>query len=136
MSDVKLEFLTLCDFAMTSSEGKLSIVGIFDRMFVSQTPAKFSRFFTVAILSGKPNSEAKISFTIQIPSKKELPGPKEMIIKFGSGGRTNLITDVANFPLPEIGEYKLFILANGKSLGSNSFFVSKTSTPSNKKTVN
>lgn len=136
MSDLKLEFLTLCDFAMTSSEGKLSVIGMFDRMFITQTPAKFLRFFIVAIISGKPDSEVKITYSVQSPVKKETLNPKEVNVKIGSGGRANLIVDVANFPLPEIGEYKLFILANGKSLGSNSFFVSKTSTPSNKKTVN
>jgi len=136
MSDLKLEFLTLCDFAMTSSEGKLSVIGMFDRMFVTETPAKFLRFFIVTIVSGKPEKEAKILFNVQTPSKKKALNPKEVVVKIGSGGRTNIITDVGNFPLPETGEYKLSVTSDGKVLGSISFFASKVTAQSNKKTVN
>ncbi|MFH0942782.1 MAG: hypothetical protein V1810_01270 [Candidatus Beckwithbacteria bacterium] len=135
MSDLKLEFLTLCDFAMTSSEGKLSVIGMFDRMFVTETPSSFLRFFIVAILTGKPNTEVKISFNIQLPSRKEVK-PKEMTIKISTGGKINIINDVPNFPLPEVGEYKLSLKSGGKNLGSTSFIVSKVSVQSNKKIVN
>lgn len=136
MSDLKLEFLTLCDFAMTSSEGKLSVIGMFDRMFVTETPSSFLRFFIVAILTGKPDTEVKISFNIQLPSKKEVK-PKEMTIKISTGGKINIINDVPNFPLPEVGEYKLSLKSGEKNLGSTSFFVSKAPTNANtSKTIN
>jgi hypothetical protein len=135
MDNLKLDFLALCDFAMTSAEGKLSIIGIFDRMFVRDVPSSFLRFFIVAIVRGESDSTVKITYLVKTPSKKEALNPKEIMVKIGSSGKANLTVDVANFPLPEVGEYQLIIKADGKELGSTLFYVSKvnTSDPSAKK---
>lgn len=126
----------MCDFAMTSREGKLSIIGIFDRMFVVNTPAKFTRFFIVSTLEGEPGSEHKITFNVKTPSGKKLMEGKEMTIKLGGNGKSNTITDISNFPLPEIGEYRLSILEDGKTIDEKIFAVSKVTTESDTKAQN
>lgn len=108
MAEVTVELLTLCDHALTSKEGKLSIIGIFDRMFVRGVPTTFSRFFVVAILNGAPESEHQINLSIQDPQGKEvLPTPKDLKIQLGTQGRSNILTDVVNLPIPMVGEYTI-----------------------------
>jgi hypothetical protein len=118
VSDLTLELLTLCDFALTSKEGKLSLIGIFDRMFVRKTPSTFARFFIVAVLKGKPDSQHQISLSIKDPQGNEvLPKAKEISIKLGSQGRSNIITDIVNMPLPTTGDYRVTLFMKEKKLG-------------------
>lgn len=126
MADVKLELLTLCDHALTSKEGKLSIIGIFDRMFVKKTPTTFARFFVVAVFTGKPESQHKIALSIKDPQGKEvLPSTKEIAIKLGSQGRSNIITDIVNMPLSMTGDYTVTLSEKGQKLGEKKFGVIK-----------
>ncbi len=133
MSDLEVKLLTLCDFAMTSSDGKLSVIGIFDRMFVPQMPAKFSRFFIVLNLTGKADSDVKILFEIKSPSGEKPMTPKEINIKIGNNGKANIITDVINLPLSEFGEHALSVKSGDKILDSVIFYVSKAGNIGDKK---
>lgn len=107
---LRLELLVLCDHALTSKEGKLSIIGIFDRMFVKKVPTVFARFFIVAVLHGEPNSEHRLTLSLKDPQGKEvLPESKKITIRLGSHGRSNIITDIVNMPIPMAGEYTIAI---------------------------
>lgn len=121
----QVELLTLSDYAMTSQQGKLSVMGMFERIFVTAVPTKYPRFFVVAILKGKPQSEIEISLQMDAPSGKSVLPKKSLKLKLGSNGKTNIITDVSSLVLPEIGSYKL-ILTDGKDeIGTSEFFVTK-----------
>lgn len=118
MANVKLELLILCDHALTSKEGKLSIIGIFDRIFVRKIPTAFARFFVVAVLTGEPNSQHHIALSIQNSQGNQvLPVAKEIPIKLGSQGRSNVITDIVNLPLQVTGEYTVALTLKGNKLG-------------------
>lgn len=124
MAGLQLELLTLCDHALTSKEGKLSIIGIFDRMFVQKVPSSFSRFFIVAVLTGKPDNQHKILLSIKDPQGNEvLPGTREIALKLGSQGRSNIITDVVNLPLSVTGEYRVTLTEEKNKLGEKKFGV-------------
>jgi len=127
VKQLKVEFLTLCDYAMMSQEGKLSVMGMFDRMFVRQVPSTFARFFIVAVLSGEAESEYGVVLLIQSPTGKAVVPEKELKVKLGTGGRTNIITDVVNFPLPEIGSYSLKITVGETEIGMLPFMVMQVS---------
>ena len=125
--EITTELLTLCDFALTSREGKLSVLGLFDRFFVSEVPSKYARFFLVAIISGTPNSEHSVNLKVTTPSSNDLLPLKPVKLTFGPNGKANLITDLANITLPEIGEYKISLSSDSKSLAERSFFVTQIS---------
>ena len=125
MPDLKLKFITLADYATVSEKGKISIIGLFEQMFVKEAPSKFLRCFFVAIIEGKPNSEAKVRFSVKSPSGKEVIPAKDLLIKTGIYGIGNILFDVTNLPLPKTGEYKLSLKSGKKNLGSTSFYVLK-----------
>jgi hypothetical protein len=124
VADLRLELLALCDFALTSKEGKLSLIGIFDRIFAQKIPSTFARFFVVAVLTGKPESQHKISLSIKNPQGNEmLPKVKEINIKLGNEGRSNIISNIVNMPLPMPGEYRATLRKEKNKLGEKKFGV-------------
>lgn len=122
---IKTELVTLCDYAMTSQQGKLSILGLFDRIFVTQVPSKYPRFFIVAIVTGEPNTGQEISLAIQNPSGSDLLPSRSLKLNLGGNGKANIITDIANLTLSEVGEYKILIKSEDISVAETSFFVNK-----------
>ena len=134
VADVRLELLTLCDFALTSKEGKLSIIGMFDRIFAQKIPTTYARFFVVAVLTGQSESEHKVSLSIKDPQGNEvLSQAKEIRIKLGSQGRSNIITDITNLPLKVTGEYNVALAIAGKELGNTHLSVLNVSLKSTSK---
>ena len=125
MATLKTELLTLCDYAMTSQQGKLSIIGLFDRIFVTQVPSKYSRFFAVAILSGEAGKTYEVSLSLVSSSGESVLPKRSVKVTFGGNGRANLLTDIANLTLKDIGEYKLQVSAADKLVGEASFYVTK-----------
>src|SRR3989338_9331554 len=59
MSDetLSVNLFVICDYALVSQEGKLSINGIFDNIYTEQTPSIHPQTFIVLSLKGKPLSE-------------------------------------------------------------------------------
>src|SRR5690606_27609544 len=113
------------DFAMTSQEGKLSVIGIFDRMFVQQTPAHYARLFLVAIFSGEEGKEVTVAIKIKAPSEKEVFPSQPITLTLGNNGKANFILDVANLPLPEIGEYGIEVFEQEQMIANTNFAVNK-----------
>lgn len=130
--------MTLCDFAQTSQEGKLSIIGIFDRIFANNVPARHSRFFIVSILKGESSSKAKVNLNIKTPTGKFLLPTANLEITFGPNGKANFISDVSNIELPEIGEYQVVLLQDKTEVSSIPFFITKVNveTPVKEKVLN
>lgn len=125
MKKLELKLLVLCDLASVSREGKLSIIGIFDRIFANKIPSSFIRLFVVATIEGEPSVDYQIKLNIQDPQGKEILPPKFLKVRLGGNGRSNLITDIVNMPLPEFGEYTLSLKSDDKELGNTIFWVSK-----------
>ncbi len=131
MSKLKSNLLATCDFALTSKEGKLSLIGIFDRIFVNQLPSKYSRFFIVVILQGEEGGQHQINLKITTPSGKDLLKTNPTDLTFSANGKANLITDIANLALDEVGEYKISLESKDKTIASSSLFVTQTSSSPN-----
>lgn len=127
MQPLKLEFLVICDFALTSREGKLSIIGKFDRIFTRNFPSQHARMFLVASFFGEDSSEHQLKFSIKDPSGKELITDKnlEVKVKVSEGGSGNIITDLVNLPLGMAGEHTVSLWENSQKLGETKFTVAQ-----------
>jgi hypothetical protein len=107
----------LCDHALISQDGKLSLIGIFDHIGVTQLPAQHPRFFVVAVLQGETTSEA-VEMELAAPDDRALMREQIAIdpqaIAAGSG---NLIAEVTMLPLEMTGRYEFRLHAEGSLLG-------------------
>ncbi len=113
-----IDLLVICDHALFSQDKKLSIIGIFDRLFVKSVPANHAKMVIAASIVGKNDSDCTVSLEFISPSGKNLVGIKPifMNVRLGANGKGNLISEIVGFPVSEVGEYKVRMLINGESL--------------------
>ncbi len=120
---LKTKIFVICDYASMDREGKLSLNGIFDEMFVDKMPAYFLRFYIVATITGEPEKTYDIQVTVFGPDNKVV-NHQEDTIQIGTGGVSHLITDIHNFPVEQIGKYTIKLATNDKKIiGKTTFNV-------------
>lgn len=126
MSSLQTEIIALADYASLSKENKLTIAGIFDRIFVSKLPGKWPKMFLVLVLKGNPGSKHRLELTIYSETGKENILKKNFDIKLGNNGKANLITGLIDFPLKWPGEHKISVKEGEEEVGYFIFSVVKT----------
>jgi len=105
------EIITLCDYALISREGKLSINGIFDELRVQKFPGGISRAFFVAILRGEPDSAYQLKINTEIG--KKVLNTLTIDVRTSLNAKNNIILELVNLGFEKEGEYK-FVIYNGK----------------------
>jgi uncharacterized protein DUF6941 len=114
---LNLRLGVLCDHALISQDGKLSLIGIFDHIGVIQLPAQHPRFFVVAVLQGETRA-SHVEMELAAPDGRALMqeqiGIDPEAIAAGSG---NLIAEVTMLPLELTGRYEFRLYSEGQVLG-------------------
>ncbi|MGE5042210.1 MAG: DUF6941 family protein [Candidatus Levyibacteriota bacterium] len=124
-TDLNLELMVLCDYASISQEGKVSINGIFDRIFNVKPPIILNGFI-VATVSGASNTFYKVSLGIEAGNKNQtIAPPLNLNFTTGDNGKHNMVIQI-HLELPHIGEYRIkMVSSEGRELGKRSFSVQK-----------
>jgi hypothetical protein len=115
---IELDFLITCDDAILSKENKLSLIGIFDQIFVKKFPSAHSKMFVVGALRGNPGSDYSVKLKIEDSSSKEVMPTQEIKNNFGPNGGSNIIAELGNLPLSRAGAYKISLIAGKEVLGT------------------
>lgn len=126
MEKTKIDLLAICDYASISQDNKLSIMGIFEQIFISDTPSTHPQMFIVGIIKGEANKAENITLKIQTPSGVEAIPVQTIPINIGPNGKSNIIASVGNLPLTETGFYKIIISAGKTKMGEKEFGVFKS----------
>jgi len=127
MKNLTTDIFVLCDHALISREQKLSIIGIFDQFFVANLPTSWPKMFLVAVVSGEPQKEYSLRLKLVSPKAGENKLPdKELKVTLGANGKANIMTELANFPLPDAGVYKISLETEEETVGALEFRVNKT----------
>ncbi len=113
---LKVNLITLSDYASVSREGKLSIDGIFDKLNVTTFPTTLVRAFFVATVSGDALTEYKLDLNFK-RGKKEIAS-FNLVSNTGENGRNNLVVELVGLPIEEEGKYEFALTYNKKELGS------------------
>jgi len=122
--ELEIKLLTICDYATVAQDGKLSIIGVFDKIFVRDLPSTHLRMFLVCSLIGKENSDHKIKVSIKNSGGQEiLINAPELSTKMSPEGTGNITLDLVNLPLNLTGEYTVSLIEEGKPLGKTTFDV-------------
>ena len=132
MKQVTLNFLHFCDAANIDSLGKVSILGIFSKVFVNTVPSKFPRFSIVFNLGFKNLEQTKNTVEVKIfnPDKEEVSLQQPIVVEFmvkeediKKEGDMNLILEIANIEFKSLGKHTVRIHHNGDEIGSKYFLV-------------
>jgi hypothetical protein len=98
----------LCDYALTSDEGKLSVLGIFGNINFPSLPNAYPRFFVVIIVALE-SGQHHVRIGIVDPSGQQLlPEPPTIEVNVElPGADTNLVIDFNNLPFNRAGIYQV-----------------------------
>ncbi len=131
---ISLQVLALADQVISADDGKKSIIGIFDKIFVRALPANHPRMVLFITLIGKVDDSDVVNLKFIAPSGAELD-KKELKFQFGENGRANIIVNLEGFPIQEAGRYAMLIEHAGSELGSYAFDVIRVEEKSEQRLV-
>lgn len=105
----------LCDYALTSDDGKLSVLGIFGNINFPSLPNAYPRFFVVIVLNLDAGTHT-VQLGILDPSGQNmLPEPPQVEVRVEvPGADTNLVIDFNNLPFNRSGIYQVQLLLEGR----------------------
>jgi Family of unknown function (DUF6941) len=129
---VKLEILTICDFAAKYGE-KLCLTGVCDIFHSPKAPVQVSRFFIVSRIRYNISEEGehitKFSIVDQdgqpivppIIDKKTIQLPKNLPIS--PGCIDTIILNMNGIVIPKFGEYSVQLVVDGSELASQPLYL-------------
>ena len=125
-NNLKAELILLCDYALVSQDGKLSILGVFDELRTQEDVAVLSRGFLVATISGNPSKTYTLSVKAETGQKKNniLP-PLEITTQTGLNGKANILLEIQGVSFPQQGKYTFKIYNGNIEVGSKEMQVIK-----------
>lgn len=132
MKDIKINYLHFCDAANIDSLGKVSILGIFGRIFLQNVPSKFPKITIVFNLSfnNLEKTNNKIELKIYGQNKEELEIKPPIALDFmvneadlKKEGDVNLILEIANLEFKNFGKHNFVIYLNGEEIGNKPLLI-------------
>ena len=119
MNDAEVRLAVLCDHALVGQDGKLSLLGIFRNISVSDLPAQHPRMFVVAILGLDQGQHGVVVRLLDPEGKPAMPQPPEMAVHSAGGGQdVNVVVELNNLSFGAYGTYRFDIEVDGRTVGA------------------
>ncbi len=127
MQKFTADVFLLCDHSIFAQDGKFSIIGIFDKIFVTKLPATHPKMVVASIISGDPNSVCSLEIEFIGPDGQisKQNKPTSMNIKVGVNGKGNVASEYIGFTVMDIGEHKVRLRINGDIVKEIPLYVQK-----------
>ena len=115
---MQIKLAVLADYANVTGDGKLNILGIFDRINLMQVPAVHPQMHLVLRLEAHPAERErahKVEIRLHDPEGATIFEVNGDIVPHGDGGQpisTNQILTLNNLQLEKIGAYNFVIFVN------------------------
>ncbi len=114
-----MRIAVLCDHALVGQDGKLSLLGIFRNISVSDLPAQHPRMFLVAVLGLDQGQHAVVVRLLDPEGKPAMPHPPEMTVhSSGAGQDVNVIVELNNLSFTSYGTYRFDLEVDGGTVGA------------------
>ena len=111
--------LHLCDYAFLTN-GKLSMIGIFDNVSVGSVPTVIHPFHVVAVFSSEVESTTELEISILDPEDKVVFNGKGPL-KLGAGKNHNFLLGIAGFKVEKPGTHIVRFMEKGNELARMEF---------------
>lgn len=114
-----MRIAVLCDHALVGQDGKLSLLGIFRNISVSDLPAQHPRMFLVAVLGLDQGQHAVVVRLLDPEGKPAMPHPPEMTVhSSGAGQDVNVIVELNNLSFTSYGTYRFDLEVDSRTVGA------------------
>jgi len=127
---MKLELLTLCDYAKAEATGKLYIIGAFDHIYANQAPVPAPPCAIASRLRFEASEQGPkglaISFVDSDGVKMMPDATVQMTIQVPTGESTaaaNVVLTIPQLNLPRFGEYAIDLTVDSRLEGSIPLYV-------------
>ncbi len=119
MSEPEVRIAVVCDHALVGQDGKLSLLGIFRNISVSDLPAQHPRMFLVAILGLDQGQHAVVVRLLDPEGSPAMPHPPEMTVhSSGAGQDVNVVVELNNLSFTTYGTYRFDLEVDGRTIGA------------------
>jgi hypothetical protein len=109
----------LCDYALTSDDGKLSVIGIFGNINFPTLPNAYPRFFVVIVISLDAGVHPVRLGIVDPMGQQMLPEPPNVEVNVElAGADTNLVIDFNNLPFQRAGIHQVQLFLDGRLIHS------------------
>jgi hypothetical protein len=115
---MQVKLALLADYANVTAEGKLNILGIFDRISVNEIPAVHPQMHLILRLEAHPaerNRSHNVEIRLYDPDGQIVFEVKGDVVPHGNAGQTiatNQILTLNNLQLNKSGAYNFVVLVN------------------------
>ncbi len=130
-----LESIVLADYIIEATDGKKSVVGIFDKIFVEKLPTQQPKMWVYATVRGDEVKKEKLTLSIHTPDKKDVVS-FDLEFSVPESGKATLMVNLEQLPLNVSGEHHIHLYHQDKDLGYYSFEIVQVKKNETKKVVN
>ena len=119
MSDPEIRLAVLCDHALVGQDGKVSVLGIFRNISVSDLPAQHPRMFVVAVL-GLDAGAHEVVVRLRGPDGRPAMqhAPEMTVHSSGDSQDVNVIVELNNLSFTSYGEFRFDLDLDGRTAES------------------
>jgi len=122
--DPRVRLALLCDYALTSEDGKVSAIGLFSTINFAQLPGNYPRFFVVIVTVLPPGSHAAQLSMLGPSGQEVIPNGPVMNLDVPEGSsESNLIIGFDNLGFEHSGIHQLQLRLDGSIAMSLPFSV-------------
>jgi len=119
VSEPDVRLAVLCDHALVGQDGKLSLLGIFRNISVSDLPAQHPRMFVVCVLGLDQGQHAVVVRLLDPEGSPAMPNAPEMVVhSSGSAQDVNVVVELNNLSFGAYGNYRFDIEVDGRTVGA------------------
>ena len=127
MKSAQLVYGILCDDVRIEIGNKVSLMGIFENVFLPSFPAVLLRFATINHWIGVGDFETQVRITA--PDGKEITASAVSAFRIESQGYADNVTFFANVPLDRAGTYQVRTYLDGRMVSERPLFVRPVQQP-------
>ena len=122
---IKTRFALFCDYALTSSDGKLSIIGEFDHLHSTSDKATLGKAYFVASFFGTPNEKCNLQVRLVHERGDDELFKQDFNLTTSVEGRVNIMIEFLNLTFNKFGLYKAIVTEGGKKVSEAELSVIK-----------
>jgi hypothetical protein len=127
MKSAQLVYSILCDDVRLEMGNKLSLMGIFENVYLPQFPAVLLRFATVNHWIGAGDYQTQVR--VFNPEGREVAQSSQSTLRIEPEGYADNVTFFANVSLERAGRYSIQTFIDGKMVAQRPLFVAQIQQP-------
>lgn len=128
----EIKIAALCDHAIVGQDGKLSMLGIFRNISVSQLPAQHPRMYVVAVLALDPGQHDVVVRLVRPDGEAAMVEEPRIQVHSVPGQDVNVIVELNNLGFSSFGLHRFDLDVDGSTVGTLPVAVSPIPSPASR----